>query len=70
MIGQHPELDWQAFVAMELEAVRVSLANLRTFPWIAQREIAGTLSLHGCHFSIFEGQLFLLDEAEGTFHPV
>ena len=56
--------------ALELEAVKVSLANLRTFPFVAQRETAGELSLHGCHFSITEGRLFVLDEAEGHFHPV
>ena len=54
---------------LELEAVRQSLANLRTFPFVAEREAAGKLSLHGCHFSIFKGQLFLLDEAEDEFRP-
>ncbi|MEO7814432.1 MAG: carbonic anhydrase [Sphingomicrobium sp.] len=70
VIGRHPDLDAQAFVAMELEAVRVSLANLRTFPWIAQREAAGSLSLHGCHFSVADGKLYVLDEAEESFRPV
>lgn len=66
----HPELGNDAFLEMEREAVRVSLANLRTFPWIAERERAGTLKLHGAHFSIAEGRLYVLDEAEGTFRPV
>jgi carbonic anhydrase len=65
----HRSLDQRAFVDMELEAVRVSLANLRTFPWIAERERDGRLSLHGCYFSIADGQLRLLDEAEGVFRP-
>ena len=30
-----------AFTDMEQEAVKVSLANLRTFPWIAEREAGG-----------------------------
>ena len=55
---------------MELEAVKVSLANLRTFPWIAERETTGALSLHGCHFSIADGRLNMLDEAEDSFRPV
>jgi carbonic anhydrase len=55
---------------MEREAVKVSLANLRTFPWIAEREQAGELKLHGAHFSIAEGRLYLLDEAKGAFEPV
>ncbi len=70
VVARHSELGSQAFVEMELEAVRVSLANLRTFPWIAQRENDRHLSLHGCHFSIADGRLYLLDEAEGVFRPV
>jgi carbonic anhydrase len=54
---------------MEREAVKVSLANLRTFPWIAEREQAGSLKLHGAHFSIAEGRLYILDEAEVSFRP-
>jgi carbonic anhydrase len=65
--ARHPELDREAFLDMEREAVKVSLANLRTFPWIAQRERAGELKLHGAHFSIAEGQLYILNEAEGHF---
>ncbi len=67
---QHPKLDASAFLEMELEGVKVSLANLRTFPWIAQRERDGRLTLHGAHFSISEGRLYVLDEAEGRFRPV
>jgi len=67
--ARHEELDRPAFLDMEREAVKVSLANLRTFPWIAERERAGTLKLHGAHFSISEGRLYLLDEAEGDFRP-
>ncbi|MFL6730626.1 MAG: carbonic anhydrase [Sphingomicrobium sp.] len=68
--ARHSELDREAFLDMEREAVKVSLANLRTFPWIAERERTGSLMLHGAHFSISEGRLSMLDEAEGTFRPV
>jgi carbonic anhydrase len=70
VLARHQELDWKAFVEMELEAVQVSLANLRTFPWIAEREQDGRLSLHGSHFSIADGKLYVLDEAEDIFRPV
>jgi carbonic anhydrase len=66
----HSDLDDEAFLEMEREAVKVSLANLRTFPWIAEREQAGELKLHGAHFSIAEGRLTIFDEAEDTFRPV
>jgi carbonic anhydrase len=68
--ARHPESDRAAFLDMEREAVKVSLANLRTFPWIAERERAGELKLHGAHFSVAEGRLYVLDEAEGDFRPV
>jgi carbonic anhydrase len=68
--AEHPELDRAAFTEMERAAVKVSLANLRTFPWIAEREASGKLALHGAHFSVAEGQLYMLDGAEANFHPV
>ncbi len=67
--ARHSAVNEDALREMELEGVRVSLANLRTFPWIAARESAGKLELHGAHFSIAEGRLYLLDEAEDAFRP-
>jgi carbonic anhydrase len=58
-----------ALRAMELEGVRVSLANLRTFPWIVEREQAGRLALHGAYFAIADGVLHLLNETSGGFAP-
>ena len=55
---------------LEEDAIRQSLANLRSFPFVAEREKSGALALLGCHFSIAEGCLYLLDEAEGEFRPV
>lgn len=55
--------------ALELETVKVSLANLRTFPFIVEREKAGLLKLHGAYFGIAEGELQVLDETTGVFAP-
>lgn len=55
--------------ALELEAVKVSLANLRTFPCIPEREAAGKLRLRGSYFALTEGILYLLNEATGAFLP-
>jgi carbonic anhydrase len=57
------------FRAMELEGVRVSLANLRTFPWVREREADGRLKLHGAYFAIADGVLHLLEEGSGEFAP-
>ena len=56
--------------ALEYEGVRDSLVNLRTFPFVAEREAAGAMKIHGCYFAIAEGCLYELDEASGQFHPV
>jgi carbonic anhydrase len=41
----------------ETEVVRLSLANLMTFPWLADRARAGRLTLHGYRFDIHSGIL-------------
>lgn len=53
--------------ALEQEAVKVSLANLRSFPFVPPREAAGKLRLHGAWFAISDGRLELLDAATGRF---
>jgi len=37
---------------VEQEVVRLSLDNLRTFPWIAERVAAGRLTLHGWYYDL------------------
>ena len=44
-----------------------SLANLRTYPFVRERELAGKLSLHGACFGISNGDLQVLDQVTGTF---
>ena len=55
--------------ALELAAIKVSLQNLRTFPFIAEREAPGRIKLHGVFFAIREGVLYLLDQESGEFAP-
>jgi carbonic anhydrase len=55
--------------AMELAAVKVSLANLRTFPCVQHKEGNGSLTLHGAFFAISDGILHILDESTGAFSP-
>ncbi|RAI57319.1 carbonic anhydrase [Roseicella frigidaeris] len=52
----------------EQEAVRISLANLMTFPWVAEAVAAGRLTLHGAHFGVATGRLVLL-QPDGRFAP-
>ena len=67
---RHPGLGREAFLAMELEGVRLSLANLATFPWVSERVESGRLRLHGAYFAIADGRLHVLDEVSGDFAPV
>jgi carbonic anhydrase len=55
--------------AMELAAVRVSLDNLLTFPWIRRKVEDGSLRLRGAFFAISDGVLHLMDEQTGEFAP-
>jgi len=56
--------------AMEMAAVRVSLANLGTFPCIRRKTRDGELRLRGAFFAISDGVLHLMDEGTGDFLPV
>jgi carbonic anhydrase len=46
------------------------LANLRSFPYITEREADGRLKLHGAYFGIADGLLLALNEETGQFLPV
>jgi carbonic anhydrase len=50
----------------EHEVIKISLANLMTFPWISERVEAGKLTLHGAWFAIHSGVLTLL-QPDGSF---
>ena len=56
--------------ALEKEAVRVSLANLMTFPFVREAVAAGRLTLHGAWKNLREGQLEVLDSGAGAFVPL
>lgn len=52
----------------ERAVVQVSLGNLATFPWIADRVGDGRLRLHGMHFDVRSGVLSRLG-SDGRFAP-
>jgi carbonic anhydrase len=55
--------------ACEEESVKLSLENLLTFPWIAERVAARQLMLTGTIFDIRSGVLAML-KPDGNFAPV
>lgn len=63
-----PDVDAQK--ALELAAIRVSIDNLRTFPFVREKEMRGELTIHGTFFDIADGFLLVLDPDSGSFKPV
>ena len=56
--------------AVEQAAVVNSVANLMTFPWLAERVAAGKLVLHAWWFNLIEGQLYAFNPETATFEAV
>lgn len=55
---------------LELEGIKTSISNLRTFPFVKQVEDKGRLSLHGAYFDIATGTLSVLNHSKGEFFPL
>jgi len=54
----------------EREAIKVSLENLATFPFIQTRLAQGNLTLHGWYFDIEDGAMSVFDEQSKQFKKV
>jgi carbonic anhydrase len=55
---------------LELEGIKNSIRNLRTFPFVKNEEDKGRLSLHGAYFEIASGTLSVLNHSRGEFFPL
>ena len=56
--------------ACEMWGIRISLDNLRTFPWIREAMQERNLALHGLYFDMGVGELLYLDQETDTFVPM
>ena len=54
----------------ELESIRGSLENLRSFPFVEEAIRTRGMALYGMYFDLERGELLDLDEKTGTFSPV
>ena len=63
-----PDVDAQK--ALELAAIRVSMDNLRSFPFVREAETDGRLEIHGTYFDIGDGLLRVLDPSTGGWATV
>lgn len=67
-LAAHPEADLDSLCQhCELEAIKTSLENLRTFPFVTKAEKERGLNLIGAYFNLESGQLLGLDDSSGKF---
>ncbi|MBT3627321.1 MAG: carbonic anhydrase [Rhodospirillaceae bacterium] len=70
-LADSPGLEGNALLAAsERHAVRLSLENLTTFPFVREAVAAGKLSLQGWYLNIFDGALEIWDPESATFSQV
>jgi carbonic anhydrase len=53
-----------------LEAIKTSLANLLSFPWIDEKVDDGRLRLHGWYFDINDGNMYVFVPSRDAFEPL
>lgn len=71
LLDHRPQLsDAERQQALEHLAIKQSLLNLTTFPFVTAAIERGALELHGAWFSIGKGELKWLDDEIGTFELV
>ena len=61
--------NWRARLPPSV-ALRGSLDNLMTYPWVRERVEAGTLQLHGWWFDLDSGDLWVTDKPGAPLMPV
>jgi carbonic anhydrase len=54
----------------ERDAIKVSLANLRSFPFIQDLENRGKIALYGTYYDIASGTLEVLNQQNGEYHAL
>ncbi|MGE0526122.1 MAG: carbonic anhydrase [Bdellovibrionales bacterium] len=67
----HPHADEDTLcVHCEKEAIKVSIANLKTFPFVQQAIQERGLNILGVYFDIESGDLLQIDSETAEFHPI
>jgi carbonic anhydrase len=67
-LAAFPEADQDTLCQhTELEAIKISLANLRTFPFVQKAEKERGMSVIGAYFDLEAGRLLELDEVKDEF---
>jgi carbonic anhydrase len=70
-LAAHPDADQDELCRhCEREAIKISVENLRTFPFVAAAEKERGMNLIGAYFDLENGHLLELDESTGLFSVV
>ncbi|MPN58677.1 hypothetical protein SDC9_206388 [bioreactor metagenome] len=59
----------EALRRTEQRAVVLQLERLMGYPMVRRRVEAGLITLHGWHYVIEEGQVYVFDVSDGSFTP-
>jgi carbonic anhydrase len=60
----------EQYYACEQEALKISLENLRSFPWIEEKIVAKKLFIHAWHFDIPSGVMSYYNPEKDIFLPL
>jgi carbonic anhydrase len=67
-VAAHADLSFEQQADMcSQRALRNSLENLQTFPWIKTKVAAGELHLHAWHFDLNSGVIYFFDDKKNSF---
>ncbi|MEQ8444050.1 MAG: carbonic anhydrase [Alphaproteobacteria bacterium] len=66
----HDADDPESGAAVEMATIKLSIKNLKSFPWIMKRVEDGNLTLHGWWFDISTGNLLAHDPRTGQFKAI
>ncbi|MBX3020899.1 MAG: carbonic anhydrase [Bdellovibrionales bacterium] len=70
-LAAHPEADMESLcMHCEREAIKISLENLRTFPFVRKAEQERGMQVIGAYFDIESGHLLGLNDATGVFETL
>jgi len=62
-----PDEQWRL---AEMESIKISLRNVRSFPFVEAAIASRQLNLIGAYFDLEQGELSILDETTGLFRPL
>ncbi len=71
VLAQHSKLDFESQCReCELQAITVSIANLKGFPFVKEAMDSRGMNIYGIYFDLEQGSLMEFDETKQTFETI